>query len=268
MTAPTSPLSSGLISAIKKAGALALDHFGTSLKVDTKSDGSKVTSADYAVNHLLESELRPLDKNIAWLSEESPVHKDRLSANRIWIIDPIDGTSSYLNEDQDWCIVAALVEKGIPILGAVYNPLSRELYFAEKHKGATLNERPLKTSPVNSLDDAVIISSKGHFNRTFQQEGGKPDRFWRCSMAYRIALVAAGKAEATISLTPKSDWDIAASHLILEEAGGKISTPDGSEIIYNKPLVTHKGIVASNNALYTEIISKTAVARPLQSNVK
>lgn len=259
------PLQEGLENAVTLAGKLALDHFGKDIPIETKADGSKVSRADYAVNTLLEEKLRPLDPDIAWLSEESPKDPDRLTKPRIWIIDPIDGTSSFLNHDPDWTIVAALVENGEPVLAAIYNPVREELFTAEKGKGAALNGKPISTSETNDLGKARIITSKSHYNRTFKASEHGPERIWRCSMAYRIALVAAGMAEATLSLTPKNDWDIAAAHLLIEEAGGRISTPDGAKITYNKQQLTHKGVVAASNRLYTSLITLTKGATAPQN---
>jgi len=262
----TTALSKALTDAVTKAGNLALDYFGKTIEIETKPDGSKVSQADYAVNNYLEQTLCPLDPAISWLSEESVPSNDRLDAKRVWIIDPIDGTSSFLDHKPDWTIVAALVENGHPILGVVYNPVHNELFQSQKGCGALLNGNPIKTSPTKHLKDAHIITSKSHFNRTFQDKTDQPSYKWRCSMAYRIALVAAGHVEATISLTPKNDWDIAAAHLILEEAGGKIGKPDGTPITYNNAELRHSGVVAATNTLYTSLIERTSVARPPQKN--
>lgn len=263
---PPTPKLKDLIPAIKKAGNVALDFFENPTGIETKSDGSQVSAADYAVNELLKNELLALDPTIAWLSEESPIDPNREQASRIWIIDPIDGTSSYLNGEHDWTIVAALIENNKPILGAVYNPIRSELFIAEKNKGASLNQVPIAISQTSNIANANIITSKSHYKRTFQEPDDRPSYMWRCSMAYRIALVASGQVDATISLTPKSDWDIAAAHLILEEAGGIIGTPDGAQILYNKPKLKHPGIVASTNKLYKSLIKKTAKAKPAGSS--
>lgn len=260
------PKLSLLETAIIKAGDVALNYFDKPIDIEIKPDGSQVSEADYAVNATLETELKALDPEIAWLSEESPIDPDRQKASRIWIIDPIDGTSSYLQGAKDWTVVAALIENNQPILGAVYNPIRSELFLAQKGKGATLNGQPICCSDTTELKDASIITSKGHFKRTFQDVGPHPSYKWRCSMAYRIALVASGQVDATISLTPKSDWDIAAAHLILEEANGSMGTPDGKPISYNNSELRHRGIVAATNTLYTSIINKTVNARPPQKS--
>lgn len=246
---------------VKKAGAVALEYFGKPNEVTTKPDGSKVSAADYAVNDFLKAQLTALDPSIGWLSEESPLPENRLTTSRLWIVDPIDGTSSFLNDAPDWTVVAALIENGQPILSAVYNPVHAQLFLAQKGQGAQLNDKPIQTSATVDLNKARIITSKGHFNRTFENHKQRPSYIWRCSMAYRICLVACGEVDATISLTPKSDWDIAASHLILEESGGKIGTPKGQAISYNNRELRHVGVVGATNNLYTPLIEKTSQAR-------
>ncbi len=246
---------------VKNAGAVALEHFGKPNEVKIKPDGSKVSAADYAVNDFLQTRLCALDPSIGWLSEESPLPGNRLDTSRLWIVDPIDGTSSFLNDAPDWTVVAALIENGQPILSAVYNPVHDQLFFAQKGQGALLNNEPIQVSSTVDLNKAKIISSKGHFKRTFENQKERPRYLWRCSMAYRICLVACAEVDATISLTPKSDWDIAASHLILEESGGKIGTPKGKTIRYNKHELRHVGVVAATNGLYDPLIEKTSQAR-------
>lgn len=255
-----SPLFTHLQKTMIAAGEQAGAYFRKNITVKTKPDGSKVSLADYAVNEFLHDALLGYDEHIAWLSEESPEDPARLTAERIWIIDPIDGTHSFLNGEPDWTIVAALIERGEPILGAVYNPVNRELYMAEKSEGAWLNDEKITTSDQAELNAAHIIASKSQFNRVFEEGQPAPKRSWRCSMAYRIALVASGQAEATISLSPKNDWDIAAAHIILNEAGGTMTTQKGVDFRYNKPKLRHSGVVATNTPLYTPIIEKTSAA--------
>ncbi len=254
------PLFDHLKQAVQKAGALAVTHFGTDIDIETKADGSKVSAADYAVNNLLHEHLSNLDDDIGWLSEESPPDERRLTQARVWIIDPIDGTHAFLRGDPDWTIVAALIENNKPVLGAVFAPVTNQLFMARKDGGATLNDQPIKTSLEPDLNAAHIIAPKSQFNRVFKQTGDEPRRSWRCSMAYRIALVASGDADATISLSPKCDWDIAAADLILREAGGQISTQSGVDLRYNKPKLRHTGVVASNSPLFANLIRKTAKA--------
>lgn len=263
---PTSPMPSPspiyqhLKQAVLKAGDLAMEYFGGDVKIETKDDGSKVSEADYAVNELLERELTSFDEGIAWLSEESPIDQSRLDKSRVWIIDPIDGTHAFLRHDPDWTIVAGLIEDNKAILGAVYNPVTNELYMAEKGCGATLNDTPIKVTDNKDMGKATIISSKPHFKRVFMEDRTPPSWSWRCSMAYRIVLIANGTADATISLTPKNDWDIAAAHIILEEAGGIMTTQNGDEMFYNKENTRHSSVVGSNKALYDSIIAKSSIA--------
>src|SRR5512135_1835780 len=137
---------------VQEAGRLALSLFRTELKNWTKGASSPVSEADIAVNDLLENRLRSATPDYGWLSEESVDDEARLARRRVWIVDPIDGTRSYLADRDDWCVSVALVEDAAPILAAVFVPVSGEFFFAARGQGTTLNGAPVQASSGTALD--------------------------------------------------------------------------------------------------------------------
>src|ERR1700709_1726776 len=136
-----------LADTVREAGALGLSLFRTELKNWTKGASSPVSEADIAVNDLLEKRLRSATPDYGWLSEESADDEQRLGKNRVWIVDPIDGTRGYLAGREDWCVSVALVEDSAPVLAAVFVPASDEFFFAVRGQGATRNDVWLHASP-------------------------------------------------------------------------------------------------------------------------
>lgn len=243
--------------AVREAGQIALKYFGKSPARQSKADGTEVSEADYAVNDHLFSRLTSV-RSYAWLSEETEISEARFASERVWIIDPIDGTRGFLKEQEDWTIAAALVENGKPIIGAVYAPAKDEFYAATHGGGATLNGSPIEVSPKQEVAGASIIVGKGLFkSEAWEQPWPEIDLMWFNSMAYRVCLVANGAADATISLSNKSDWDIAGAHIILEEAGGLITDFLGQSPIYNREDVLHKNVVAAGPPLLKALLERT-----------
>src|SRR6476469_5730005 len=137
---------------VREAGALALSLFGTELKNWTKGASSPVSEADIAVNDLLERRLRSATPDYGWLSEESVDDDSRLAKRLVWIVDPIDGTRGYIAGREDWCVSVALVENGLPLLGAVFAPASEEFFFAARGQGAARNDVQLHVTSGAELD--------------------------------------------------------------------------------------------------------------------
>src|SRR5690348_5332216 len=135
-----------LMDVVQEAGALALSLFRTELKNWTKGASSPVSEADIAVNDLLEQRLRGATPDYGWLSEESADDESRLGKKYTWIVDPIDGTRSYLAGRDDWCVCAALVEDATPVLAAVFAPASNEFFFAARGRGASRNDQRVVAS--------------------------------------------------------------------------------------------------------------------------
>ncbi|HZP10478.1 3'(2'),5'-bisphosphate nucleotidase CysQ [Methyloceanibacter sp.] len=244
--------------AVRDAGALALSYFRQQITVNRKPDGSEVSEADLAVDTALKLDLAAKRPDYGWLSEESLDDGERLKHARVWMVDPIDGTNAFLRHVSEWTVSAALVEDGVPVLGAVFNPATRQFFSAMRGKGAFLNDKPIKVSDKSSLDGALLIASGGLFKKKIWKEPWpEVQTRWVNSVAYRLALVACGEADATISLSAKSEWDLAAAAVILTEAGGIITDHKGKSHPYNSPSPRLPSLVASGPKLHPLIIERT-----------
>ncbi len=129
--------------AARDAGELALTYFKQQILVNRKPDGSEVSEADIAVDTALKLDLRTKRPDYGWLSEETEDDSERLNYRRVWMVDPIDGTNAFLRHVPEWTVSAALVEDGVPVLGVVFNPATREFFHAMRGKGAFLNDTPI-----------------------------------------------------------------------------------------------------------------------------
>jgi myo-inositol-1(or 4)-monophosphatase len=244
--------------AVRDAGGLANSYFKQAVEVQRKPDGSEVSEADLAVDAALKLDLSTRRKDYGWLSEESPDDRSRLKYARVWMIDPIDGTSAFLRQVPEWTVSAALVENGVPMLGVIYNPASDELFHAMRGHGAFLNDTPIKASDKDTLEGAKMIASGGLFKKKIWQEPW-PEVMaeWVNSVAYRLALVACGRGDATISLTGKAEWDLAAAAVLMEEAGGITTDHRGNPHHYNRENPKFPSLVASGKPLHPLLIERT-----------
>jgi myo-inositol-1(or 4)-monophosphatase len=247
-----------LEAAVREAGALARTFLTGQNKIRRKADGSPVSDADLAVDRFLTERLRPARPEYAWLSEETEDDPARLSARRVFIIDPIDGTVAFLKGRPHFTISAAVVEDEIPAAASVYNPLTEECFTAVKGGGAWLNGAPIRVSARDRLEGCRMLASKS----TLQNPcwGGVPwppmEVATPNSMAYRIALVACGAFDASVSLSATHDWDLAAADLIVREAGGLISSHQGNILRYNRATAAQPSVVAAGRALHEAILSR------------
>ena len=167
----------------------------------------------------------------------------RLTRRTVFIIDPIDGTVAFLKNRPHFTICAGIVVDGRPVCGVVYNPISDELYSARAGAGAHRNGTPIHVGTREGLQDCAMLG-----DRTQLSVAPFPPMHVqnRNSVAYRVVLVADGNADASVSLTPKRDWDLAAADIILHEAGGCLTDAQGAQLIYNRPVTKQASLVAAN----------------------
>lgn len=243
--------------AVEAAGATALGYFRKDTPVARKPDGSEVTDADLAVDARLHDALCTARPGYGWLSEESADDRARLDAERVWIVDPIDGTRAFIQDRDQWVIAAALVEMGAPVAAAIYNPVRAELFTACRGHGAALNGAPVHVTARNDLHGARILTPRGVARRAGWLEPGDPEveTTFVYSIAYRMALVAAGRADGLISTGEKSEWDVAAGTLIVQEAGGSATSVKGAPYEFNKRSPVCDGTVAASPALHGMLLA-------------
>jgi len=246
-----------LLDAVREAGACALARFRTEQKVWRKSKHHPVCQADIETNTVLSDMLKNERPDYGWLSEESDDSNARLAAERTWVVDPIDGTSSYLKGLPEFAVSVALIANGRALMGAVYNPAADEMFEAVAGDGARLNGETITVSDCAEMADASILAS-----RSEHREAGWPERFRAenihaiSSIAYKLALVAEGRYDATASAWPKADWDICAGYLLVAEAGGKTTSIAGQDLRFNKEPPKHATCLASNGHLHEALKSE------------
>jgi myo-inositol-1(or 4)-monophosphatase len=247
-----------IVAAVREAGIIARHFFGGTYKSWQKSKGNPVTEADIAIDDFLRKTLLAARPDYGWLSEETADDPARLTRERVFVVDPIDGTYGFLKQRPHFTIVATVVEEGRPICGAIYNPITEEMFEAAKGAGARKNAKAIHVSTRGEFEHMRLLAEKAVMDSA-RWTAPWPDSVHaetRASAAYRMALVAAGEFDAMVSLSRKSDWDVAAGDLILEEAGGRVTTRNGDTLIYNRENPVHRSIVCAGPALHARLIER------------
>jgi myo-inositol-1(or 4)-monophosphatase len=217
------------------------------LKVERKGSDGPVTEADRAINDLLRSVL-PRDGE-GWLSEESVDDPDRLGRRRVWVVDPLDGTQEFVEGIPEWCISIGLVDDGVAVAGGICNPATRELFLGSLEDGVTFNGSPARTTACCRIEDAQIVASRSEVRRGEWKPLGHLNVLAAGSVAYKLALVAAGLADATWTLVPKNEWDVAAGAALVNAAGGAVRTLDWKPPRFNRKDPLLRGLIATGPRL-------------------
>jgi myo-inositol-1(or 4)-monophosphatase len=244
-----------LRNAAKKANQALLSLNKEGFEKSFKENDDPVTTGDLLVNTILQEELSKHLPEIGWLSEETKDDQKRLEQDKIWIVDPIDGTKEFVEHIPEFTISVALVEKGIPIIGLILNPLQNEIFTAIKGKGAFLNNKPIHVK-TKSDKQLTLLASRSEIKRgewKFFEE--KAEIIPMGSIAYKLALVAAGRADATFSSGPKHEWDIASGCLIVEEAGGITSDTHNQSFIFNQENTLVNSIIGTSKVASKKVFS-------------
>ena len=212
-----------------------------------KSDDNPVTAADLEANAAICARLRAAFPDDALLSEETADRPERLHAERVWIVDPLDGTKEFVEGVPQYCVSVALAERGRPVAGCVFDPTTRESFWAAAGEGARLGEARLAVSPRRELADSVVLSSRTEMKRgqveAFRGWVGRVEPVG--SVALKLAWIAAGRADLWISAAPKSEWDVCAGDLLVREAGGTFRELARGERSYNQADVLLQPLMAA-----------------------
>ncbi|MBB5220218.1 myo-inositol-1(or 4)-monophosphatase [Amaricoccus macauensis] len=243
---------------VLEAGALALARADAPGAVrDKPGGGGPVSEADIEVDRLMRARLLAARPDYGWLSEETEDGPERLSASRVFVVDPIDGTRAFLAGKPTWAISAAIVEAGEPTVGIVHMPALSKTYIAERGRGATRNGRPIAPSTRRELDGAEILANANQFEPDFWP-GGVPaiERQFRPSIAYRLCLVAEGRFDAMLTFRPSWEWDIAAGALIAREAGALVTDEHGAPLAFNRADPRVAGIVTAPPPLHAALLAR------------
>jgi myo-inositol-1(or 4)-monophosphatase len=225
------------------------------VRVWNKQRNSPVTEADIAVDVLLRERLLQVAPDYGWQSEESELVAGGPQVRRRWVVDPIDGTRAFIGQQSDWSIAAALVDGGLPIAAVIYAPTTDELFLASHGGGATRNGVAIHASFPESLRGARIAGPKSTLER-LAQSGVPFEAVPRIhSLALRFARVAAGDIDVALASERSRDWDLAAAHLLVHEAGGLLTTSDGRPLNYDRPEAEHPPLAAAGKGLYPALIA-------------
>jgi len=226
------------------AGIIAAGYFRKDIKSWTKEFSSPVSEADIVIDKFLHSALTTARPDYGWLSEESADTSDRLSRNRVFVVDPIDGTRGFLKGDDSWTVTLAVVENGVSIAGVVYAPARDEMYDASLGGGARFNGQPLRRETMPGRH-APLIPAPGAVHQELQDAGLDYARGPAyCSLAYRLVQVASGDLDAAVARRGAQDWDIAGAAVILGEVGVTFEDVCAGELRFNRQEIRHGALAA------------------------
>jgi myo-inositol-1(or 4)-monophosphatase len=221
--------------ALDAAGEVLRSFTSGDVGVQRKGDHSPVTEADYAVDRVLRESL-PEDGE-GWLSEETEDDPARLSCSRVWIVDPIDGTRQFIEGIPEWGVSIGLAVDGVATAGGFLNPASGLRVIGAVGAGCFANGSPCSVTDGKSLEGCHVLASRSEHRRGDWSRFENKDFSIQTigSIAHKLAVVAAGQADATWTLRPKNEWDVAGGVALLKAAGGLGVFPDGMEPAFNQP---------------------------------
>jgi 3'(2'), 5'-bisphosphate nucleotidase len=257
--------------AVKLAGLEVLNYYGKHINIEYKRNNSPLTQADLASNKILLNLLK--ETSIPVLSEEGKDDLSRLNSEKVWIIDPLDGTKDFIQESGEFTIMAALTEKNKPniyrpIIGLIYLPVKKILYFAIKGEGAWQEldngkKKKLQVSARLDWEDIIMLTSRNHstdLEKTVAMNLGI-NKFKSFGSSLKACMIAANEGDLNFNPAPYTwEWDVCASDLIICEAGGKFTDILGSEFDYNKKDPRNiNGYFASNGLIHDKILEQLKI---------
>jgi len=250
------------IKAANEAGRAILEIYQGDYETSTKNDDSPITDADLKSNEVIKEILSQTEHQI--LSEEDNDDLSRLSKDTIWIVDPLDGTSDFIDKTGEFTVMISLIKNKKPILGVIGWPTEKTLFVAQKGSGAFRfsNEEWSKISvtKVSEIPKCRTVGSRHHLSdreKSFIKKLGIED-FTSIGSSLKVGKISSGEAEAYITTTNKmKEWDSAASYCIISEAGGKMTDMSGNDLTYNNEDVYHQnGILVTNGLVHNKIVEE------------
>lgn len=242
-------------SALQASRAVFARFTPGAIETEYKVGHDPVTEADRALDAVLRKEL--LRDGEGWLSEESVDDPIRLQRSRVWVVDPLDGTREFVKGIPEFCVSIGFVEDGRPVAGGIYNPATQETFLGSVTSGVTYNANPSQPSQRKTLEGALVLASRSEVKR------GEWKPFENAaftvrpmgSVAYKLALVAAGLADITFTLTPKNEWDVVAGAALVKSAGGFVSTLDKADLSANHRSPLLSGLLACGPFLKDQLLA-------------
>ncbi len=235
--------------AARDAGAAVMGLFRGKFDVREKSKNNPVTSADLEANRIIHECVQKNFPDDGWLSEEDSDNSDRLALSRVWVVDPIDGTKEFIEGVTAVCHFNRLCRRRRPKVSVVFNPAKDRFYKAAAGEGAFLNDAAIRVTTRDAIDGAALLVSRSEPQKRFQVFVDRCALRPVGSIAYRLAKVAGGDGDGTLTFRTIHEWDICAGVLMVEEAGGKVVDGDGNAMRFNRLPAKHKGVVAANGQL-------------------
>jgi myo-inositol-1(or 4)-monophosphatase len=234
-----------------EVGAMARRRWEGGFRHWEKSRGNPVCEVDLEADALLKERLGALDPEAGWLSEETADSAERLLQSRAWVVDPIDGTRDFIRGRSGWAVSVALVEGGKVRLGVLDAPARGQQWRAEAGGGAWLNGERLRVADREDLPGARVPADT--LPKTDADLIGVPRPN---SIALRIAMLAAGEVDLVATLRWGREWDIAAAHLIAQEAGAIVTDALGRPIRFNSTSAEAFGVLASVPGIHQAAIQR------------
>lgn len=238
------------------------------IETEYKVGHDPVTEADRALDAALRKEL--LREDEGWLSEESADDPIRLQRSRVWVVDPLDGTREFVQGIPEFCVSIGYVESGHPVAGGIYNPATDETFLGSIDSGVLFNGKPAQPSQRKSLNGALVLASRSEVKRG--EWKGFEDSSLSIrpmgSVAYKLALVSAGLADVTFTLTPKNEWDVVAGAALVESGGGFVSTLEKTSLTANRRNPLLSGLLACGPYLKDELLALVAPHVPLAEQAR
>lgn len=248
------------------AGQVIMPYFGADPEVRLKSPDQPVTAADLEADRLLAERLLAARPEYGWLSEETVDSPERLGRSRVWVVDPIDGTRSFIAGYGEFGVSVGLVEDDEAVVGVVYNPAADVVFWATRGGGACRAEdwrggrqggTPIRVRESAEGERPSVLASRSEIRRGELAPVEADHRIVpRGSTAFKLAGVAAGAADALLSRGPKREWDIAAGALIVEEAGGVVTDLAGVRRTYNRPDSYIRGLIAGAPGAHGRLLER------------
>jgi myo-inositol-1(or 4)-monophosphatase len=269
MPSPTyAPILGRIQSALEASRAVFARFTPGAIETEYKVGHDPVTEADRALDGVLRKEL--LREDEGWLSEESVDDPIRLQRSRVWVVDPLDGTREFVKGIPEFCVSIGFVENGRPVAGGIYNPATDETFLGTIDSGVTYNGKPSKPSQRTNLQGALVLASRSEVKR------GEWKAFENAaftvrpmgSVAYKLALVSAGLADVTFTLTPKNEWDVVGGAALVESAGGFVSTLDKKEFTANHRDPLLSGLLASGPFLKDKLLALVEPHLPVAEQIR
>ncbi len=249
-----------------QAGRAIMDRYQTGLDVELKAGDEPVTAADHVADALIREGLRAAFPGDGLLTEESEDDLSRLERSRVWIVDPLDGTTEFINETGDFVVQIALTVKGEPVLGVVYHPVEGQRFQAVRGQGTfrVWNSRSERLHVSTTVDPAqmCLVASRSHYSDFIERARevlGVEAVHRTGSVGLKAGQVASGACDLYLSTSVTKEWDICAPHIVLAEAGGVLTDLCGEPLTYNKAEITGcRGLVGSNGRAHAQVVEAIA----------